>query len=204
MNRRRGRPPHPDVLTPAEWRVANAIRHGMNNRAIARRLGISVDGVKYHVGNILAKLALSDRRALRRWSGREVGFDTVMAQSDRGGDDMSTNINGLGQIARSVSDLDDAVEFFTDRLRLPLLFRFPGLAFVQIGDTRLMLTTEGKVQDESVLYLRVADVQASYERLLADGLAFRGAPHRIHTHADGTEEWMNCSSTIRTVDRWHS
>ena len=31
----RGRPKHPDILTPAEWRVVNAVRHGMSNRLIA-------------------------------------------------------------------------------------------------------------------------------------------------------------------------
>jgi len=38
----RGRPRHPDVLTPAVWRVANAVRHGMTNAAISRRLHISL------------------------------------------------------------------------------------------------------------------------------------------------------------------
>jgi len=37
------------VLTPAEWRVANAVRHGMSNRVIASRFGISLDAVKFHV-----------------------------------------------------------------------------------------------------------------------------------------------------------
>ncbi|MGE3697155.1 MAG: LuxR C-terminal-related transcriptional regulator, partial [Dehalococcoidia bacterium] len=47
----RGRPRHPDVLTPAEWRVVNAVRHGMSNRVIAERRGISLDAVKFHVAN---------------------------------------------------------------------------------------------------------------------------------------------------------
>jgi hypothetical protein len=41
--RRRGRPPHNDVLTPTEWRVVHAVQHGMSNRAIATRRGISTD-----------------------------------------------------------------------------------------------------------------------------------------------------------------
>jgi DNA-binding NarL/FixJ family response regulator len=31
----------PDVLTPGEWRVVNAVRHGMSNRAISARMRIS-------------------------------------------------------------------------------------------------------------------------------------------------------------------
>ena len=30
----RGRPPHADVLTPAEWRVVEGVRHGMSNPQI--------------------------------------------------------------------------------------------------------------------------------------------------------------------------
>lgn len=66
-NRRRGRPPHDDVLTPTEWRVMHGLQHGATNRAIAASLGISADGVKYHVANILAKLDLPDRQALKSW-----------------------------------------------------------------------------------------------------------------------------------------
>src|SRR5262252_2817618 len=64
---RRGRPPHADVLTPSEWRTVHAVQHGMSNVEIARRRGVSVDAVKYHVANALAKLGLRDRKALRAW-----------------------------------------------------------------------------------------------------------------------------------------
>lgn len=64
---RRGRPAYPDVLTPAEWRVLEHLREGRTNAEIAVRLGISPDGVKFHVSNMLAKLELPDRRALGKW-----------------------------------------------------------------------------------------------------------------------------------------
>ncbi len=64
---RRGRPRHPDVLTPAEWRVLDALREGGTNAEIAARLGISSNTVRYHVSNMLAKLELRDRRALAAW-----------------------------------------------------------------------------------------------------------------------------------------
>ena len=69
MNRGPGRPPHPDVLTPAEWRVLEQLRAGKPNAEIAVRLGISVNTVKYHVANILAKLELPDREAAAVWDG---------------------------------------------------------------------------------------------------------------------------------------
>jgi len=64
---RRGRPPHPDILTPAEWNVLGQLRKGLTNAEIAIELGISPDGVKYHVSNMLAKLGLPDRHALAQW-----------------------------------------------------------------------------------------------------------------------------------------
>ncbi|MBA3811760.1 MAG: helix-turn-helix transcriptional regulator [Caulobacteraceae bacterium] len=67
--RARGRPVYTDVLTPAEWRVVEAVRHGMTNPEIARRQGVSTDAVKYHVANALQKLGFSSRIDLRRWDG---------------------------------------------------------------------------------------------------------------------------------------
>ncbi len=72
MERNRGgRPRHPDVLTPAEWRVLEALREGGTNAEIGARLGISADAVKYHVSNMLGKLELRDRRALAAWRPEE-------------------------------------------------------------------------------------------------------------------------------------
>jgi len=51
-----GRPRHDDVLTPTERTVADQVRHGMTNRRIAERMGVSLDAVKFHVGNALGKL----------------------------------------------------------------------------------------------------------------------------------------------------
>ena len=68
MERRgRGRPRHPDILTPAERRVLDELRAGGTNAEIAVRLGISADGVKYHVSNMLGKLGLENRQQLAAW-----------------------------------------------------------------------------------------------------------------------------------------
>lgn len=65
-----GRPPHPDVLTPAEWRVLDEVRKGCSNPEIAERLGLSRNTVKTHVSSILDKLELRDRGDLAVWGGR--------------------------------------------------------------------------------------------------------------------------------------
>lgn len=58
---RRGRPPHPDILTPREWEVLSLIREGAPNEEIAQRLGITQRTAKYHVSEILSKLGVSSR-----------------------------------------------------------------------------------------------------------------------------------------------
>src|SRR5579864_189029 len=58
----RGRPPHEDLLTPAEWRVVESVRHGMSNPEIARRQRVSTDAIKFHVANALQKLGFASRR----------------------------------------------------------------------------------------------------------------------------------------------
>ena len=68
MTRRgRGRPPYPDVLTPAEWRILDEVRTGATNAEIAIRLGLSPYTVKYHISNILGKLELRNRREIAGW-----------------------------------------------------------------------------------------------------------------------------------------
>lgn len=68
MERNRGgRPRHPDVLTPAEWRVLEELRKGGTNAEIAVRLGVSPDAVKYHISNMLGQLGLLDRHELGAW-----------------------------------------------------------------------------------------------------------------------------------------
>jgi len=69
LAQRRGRPPHDDVLTPAEWAIVHAVRHGMSNARIAVLRGVSRDAVKFHVRNAVAKLGLRSRGELQRWSG---------------------------------------------------------------------------------------------------------------------------------------
>jgi methylmalonyl-CoA/ethylmalonyl-CoA epimerase len=76
-------------------------------------------------------------------------------------------------------------------LGLRHLYTFGKLAFFDCGGTRLYLSAEGDAPGpESVLYLRVEDIAAAHDELAARGVEFTGAPHMIHRHADGTEEWL--------------
>ncbi len=102
-----------------------------------------------------------------------------------------SNFGQLGQISRSVADIAAAETFWRDLLRVPHLYTFGNLAFFDCEGTRLMLSAEsGQQEQASVLYFSVPDIAISHAELSARGVNFLGAPHMIHRHADGMEEWM--------------
>ena len=53
--------PSEAVLTPREREVLALLAEGASNKAIARRLGISVHTAKFHVGSLLDKLDATGR-----------------------------------------------------------------------------------------------------------------------------------------------
>jgi len=185
---KRGRPSHDDLLTPAEWRVVEAVRHGMSNREIAQRRRISLDAVKFHVANALEKLELKNRAALKRWNGvakSSAVFSKEAAMTQ------ALQMGPVGQIARRVKDIAAARQWYGEVLGLRHLYSFGDLAFFDCGGTRLFLSqSPDKEQSESILYFRVPDIRTAHAALAARGIEFTHAPHMIHRHEDGTEEWM--------------
>lgn len=183
----RGRPPHDDVLTPAEWRVVEFVRHGLTNRDIAERLGVSTDAVKFHVANVLAKLAFDSRAELRAWTG--IRRDTALSRQDPLMQAPLT-LGQIGQIARTVKDIAAARTWYGEVLGLHHLYSFGNLAFFDCGGVRLFLSEGEGPPSESILYFRVPDIRAAHRKLSDRGVSFTHAPHMIHRHDDGTEEWM--------------
>lgn len=53
------------VLSSREREVAHLAAQGMTNREVAQKLFVSVKGVEYHMGNVLAKLGIASRRGIR-------------------------------------------------------------------------------------------------------------------------------------------
>ena len=64
-HRRLGRPPHPEILTPAEQRVLAELRRGGTNAEIAERLGIGRETVKTHIPRRRAPRSARPGRAMR-------------------------------------------------------------------------------------------------------------------------------------------
>src|SRR4051812_2850026 len=197
-----GRPRHPDVLTPAEWTVLHWVRHGLTRRGIARHLGTSESAVRYHLRNIRAKLDVPDQVTLRQWVGRPAGSALAhqeLAQQELAHQEGIVNetspaigIRGLGQVALHVRDAERATRFYRDTLGLAHLYSYGSLVFFDCAGTRLYLQTvrEERWVPGSILYFEVGDIGGAHKQLTAGGVAFQGAPHMIHKHDDGTEEWM--------------
>ncbi len=98
----------------------------------------------------------------------------------------------LGQVHVRILDLERAVAFYRDRLGLPLLFQFPGLAFFRAGETRLMLSAAEQGEFDhpsSLLYFKVADITTTHATLARRGVPFRSAPHLVH-RAETYELWL--------------
>ena len=104
------------------------------------------------------------------------------------------NLNQIGQIALHADDLNRAVAFYRETLGMRLLFQAPpALAFFDCGGIRLMLDAV-KEKDtperlSSLIYYKVADLNATYETLVSRGVTFNSKPHLIAKMPDH-ELWM--------------
>lgn len=100
-------------------------------------------------------------------------------------------LNGLGQVALPVKDLDASEAFYGDLLGLTRLFRFDNLSFLDCGGVRLMLEVAVAVKpcDGVCHYFKTADIEAAHIELQAQGASFEQSPHLIATMPDH-ELWM--------------
>lgn len=103
-----------------------------------------------------------------------------------------TKINGIGQVAVPVKDLDRAISFYQDTLGLSLLFNTDTMAFFDCNGVRLLLSLPEKEQfstASSVLYFNVDDIHERYETLKATDISFLDEPHVV-AKMGSTEIWM--------------
>jgi len=102
---------------------------------------------------------------------------------------MTVQLGPIGQVSRSVSNIEDAKRWYGEVLGLPFLYSFGNIAFFDCGGLRLFLS-EGDGDANSIIYFRVSDIHSAAKALKERGIEFVNAPHMIHKHSDGTEEWM--------------
>jgi predicted enzyme related to lactoylglutathione lyase len=101
-------------------------------------------------------------------------------------------ITDIGQIGITVTKLEAAVQFYRDTLGFNYLFTASGMAFFQLGKIRLMLgqaTVSQPRQPASLIYYRVADIDAAYAALRGKGVHFVESPAAVY-RADGKELWL--------------
>lgn len=93
-------------------------------------------------------------------------------------------VTHLRQVALHVEDMDRAIAFYRDVVGLDYIARFdpPGLAFFDLGGTRLLLEAGAP---PSLLYLGVDDVGGMTERLRQAGVTIDSEPHVIHVDETG-------------------
>ena len=104
--------------------------------------------------------------------------------------DQTLGLRPIGQISRSVSSIVNAERGYRDVPSVKHLFTFGKLAFFDCGGARLFLEEADTTQPQSVIYFRVPDTRTAHAQLRENGVAFESAPHLIHRHPDGMEEWM--------------
>lgn len=195
--RQRGRPAHPDLLTPAEWRVLDLVRHGLRRRRIAELRGIGENAVKYHLTSIGDKLGVRGLRRLRHWPGYPISsrlHSPTTTNQEHAMPTAATALLGpIGQVSLSIRDVARAEAFYGTTLGLPHVFTFGDLAFFDAGGVRIYLHRKDVAdwRPGSILYFLCDDIRRAYQALLERGVRFSGAPHLIYTDdATGAEEWM--------------
>jgi methylmalonyl-CoA/ethylmalonyl-CoA epimerase len=101
----------------------------------------------------------------------------------------------LVQVAQRAEDLGRASAFYADLLGASPAATYdpPGLVFFDLDGVRLMLEVNTTA---AMLYLSVPDIEATIERLGANGVTIESEPHVIFSHEDatlgpaGTDEWQ--------------
>lgn len=104
-----------------------------------------------------------------------------------------SGITSIGQIAINVKDPARATAFYRDVLGLKFLFNAGTLNFFDCGGVRLMLSLPEKPEFDhpsSILYFKVGDLRATYERMKSAGAKFVDEPHLIARMPDH-ELWMS-------------
>ena len=103
------------------------------------------------------------------------------------------SIQNIGQLAINVKDLARAKRFYQDMLGLKHLFDAgPHMSFFDCGGVRLLLEPAREPQFDhpsSIIYFRVADIDASCRAMTAKGLRFERKPELIAPMPDH-DLWM--------------
>jgi methylmalonyl-CoA/ethylmalonyl-CoA epimerase len=90
-------------------------------------------------------------------------------------------LQDVAQIAFTVQNLAEAKIFYRDVLGLKFLFDAGNMAFFQCGPVRLMIGEGEKpsISQGTIVYFRVADLEATAHLLASRGTSFVQQPHLV-------------------------
>lgn len=91
------------------------------------------------------------------------------------------SIEGIGQIAISVTDLARSREFYGQKLGLAHLFDAGSMSFYQCGQVRLLIGASDKpvATGGIILYFRIADINDACAALSAQGVEIVQQPQLV-------------------------
>ncbi len=95
----------------------------------------------------------------------------------------------IAQIALTTQNLAKAVAFYRDTLGLKLMFEVSGMAFFDVGGTRLMIgeaKLDGALQNNTYIYFDAGEWQETEAALTERGLKF-DRPAEVVQRAEGKE-----------------
>jgi len=104
----------------------------------------------------------------------------------------------IGQLHVAVTDVERSTAFYRDRLGLPFLFAYPGMAFFDCGGVRLFLSAPEGDDDRgtSTIYFSVPEIGAAVAALEARGVIFIEGAHVVHR----TPEYQLWMAFLRDPD----
>lgn len=93
----------------------------------------------------------------------------------------AVHLEEIGQIAVTVTNLEEAKAYYRDVLGMKFLFDAGTMAFFQCGAVRLMIGTGEQRNPGSgtILYFRVREIEEVHTALLAKGVEFAQPPHLV-------------------------
>jgi methylmalonyl-CoA/ethylmalonyl-CoA epimerase len=93
----------------------------------------------------------------------------------------TVHLQDVAQIALTVQNLAEAKIFYRDVLELKFLFEAGTMAFFQCGAVRLMIgeAERPSISEGTIIYFRVADLEATAHLLESRGTSFVQQPHLV-------------------------
>lgn len=97
---------------------------------------------------------------------------------------MAAQISGITAVMLGVRDLDQAVQFYTQKLGLTILMKEPQIALLNVGPVRLGLSPghtrmAPQVAGATEVVFQVESVRGAQKELTAAGVTFLGEPRQV-------------------------